>query len=821
MTPRDARLHVLVYGEIDSGVTDSLRLGVYVEPLAKLGVEVRRWLSFADDVLGGGVAGASIAGGDDLKDAGLTALAWADVVLFRRWRPTHIVCTECETSFGTIADLEAHTRVASHRTMVPDLVLRPLVDLLSGHPELTRSRAIVYDTDDDVLNYPAWTGFSAAAARERDLVLRMLALADLVTVSTPVLAERLAPHTRGSVSVVRIAIDPAWYVATTADPDGVTGDPRVVYHGVPVRLRDYEIARPAVDALAERIPTLRRVWLGAADEPRVRAAVDEALPWVEGLPAFASAITAARPDIGLAPLRDEPFNLAKSELHWIEYAMAGAPTVVSGFSGAGPFDVVRDGVDGLVARSPQDWDRHLSALATSPGLREELCGRARQRVLDEYKIGDRAPELADAFHWAAEHAGIGRKPAALVVPGHGSDASAPALRGPRVLVVGPGSASASDALRFDAVASALTGHDIELVNWTPEWPSGRGDPFDELECALGWSDVVVLRRHYRTWHACLICGLRTLDLALARDHGIETGHEVVLAPFTAVRPLVQLLEAEPGVLGERALVYDTDDDLFAADFPADAEDILERDLVARILKLSDLVTVTTPVLAQRLRSRTSGEVRVIRNAVDPAWYATSAPAADLPGDPRVVYHGVTARLRDYAVARPALDALAREMPLLRRVWLGSVAREVADAVDIALPWVTGLESFAAALVALRPDIGIAPIEDTPYNRARSELHWLEYAMAGAPTVVTGFGEAGPYDTVRDGVDGLVARTPADWDRHLRALATSRDLRVEIAGRARERVVDDYTVGARASEWADAYRWAAGHAGIGRGGRAAG
>jgi len=102
--------------------------------------------------------------------------------------------------------------------------------------------------------------------------------------------------------------------------------------------------------------------------------------------------------------------------------------------------------------------------------------------------------------------------------------------------------------------------------------------------------VVVLRRHYRTWHACLICGLRTLDLALARGHGIETGHEVVLAPFTAVRPLVQLLEAEPGVLGERALVYDTDDDLFAADFPADAEDILERDLVARILKLSDLVT---------------------------------------------------------------------------------------------------------------------------------------------------------------------------------------------------------------------------------------
>ena len=432
------------------------------------------------------------------------------------------------------------------------------------------------------------------------------------------------------------------------------------------------------------------------------------------------------------------------------------------------------------------------------------------------------PRLAAVFERKAAVAVSGHQSA---VAGRQSDVAVPPRRGLRVLVIGPGAVSASDALRFVAMAPALTGHGIELVNWMPEGSIGGGatlgDPFEELESALGWADVVVLRRHYRTWHACLGCALRTLDAAQARDHSALTGHDVVLAPFSAVRPLVQLLESEPGVLGERALVYETDDDLFSADLPDGAEDILERDLVARILRLADLVTVTTPVLARRLRPRTSAETRVIRNAVDPAWYDASTARLDLPGDPRVVYHGVPARLRDYAVARPSLDALARERPALRRVWLGSDAPEVTAVVDIACPWVAGMAPFAAALVASRPDIGIAPIEDTHYNRARSELHWLEYAMAGAPTVVTGVDGPGPYDAVRDGIDGLVARTPGDWDRHLRVLVASPDLRAEIAGRARERVLAEYTVSARAAEWADAYRWAGGHAGIGRSSRAAG
>jgi glycosyltransferase involved in cell wall biosynthesis len=801
-------LHVLAYGELDSGVTDSLRLGIFREPLAALGVEVRPWSSFESDALMGG-------------RGGLAGIDWADVILFRRWRPTSPVCTECERAFGTPADLESHLRSSGHRTMVPDPLLRPLVELLEAHPELVASKAIVYDTDDDVLGYPEWTGFARAAGRERDLVLRIVGLADLVTTATPVLAQRLGPHARGRVRVVRNALDPAWYEAPAGG--GILRGPRIVYHGVPVRLRDYEIARGAVDVVAAETPSLRRIWLGAAEEWRIAAAVDEVLPWIDGLDRFAATLVAARPDIGLAPLLDEPFNRAKSELHWLEYSFAGAASIVSGFEGGGPFDVVRDGVDGLVARAADDWLRHLRALAASAGLRAEIAGRARERVVEEYSLARRAPEWADAFHWAAEHAAIGRR-ARAVRPSAGRPEGGPVRRaeaaeerkGPaiRVLVLGPGAASASDALRYEAIAAPLEDHGIAISSWAPGDVSDPAAEPAALEAALAPADVIVFRRSYRTFHSCLACPFRGLDRAEIRAHARASGHEIVESPFALVRALVQLLESEPGVLGHRAIVYDTDDDFFSAELPPGAEDLLERDLVEVILRRADLVTAATPLLAERLAGRTAAPIRVVRNALDPAWYEPAAAdrKSERPeSEVRVVHHGGTSRLAEYEVARPAVDAVAREVPGLRRIWLGSTDRRVAEVVDETRPWVRGLAEFAAALAGVRPDIGLAPLLDTPYNRCRSELHWLEYSLAGAATVAADLGSPGPYDPIRDGVDGLIARDAADWERHLRALANSRDLRADMAGRARERVVAGYSLIGRAEEWADAYRWALEHA----------
>jgi len=408
-------LHVLVYGTLDAAACDLLRVGVYREPLGGHGVELRAWSEFEDALTG------RAAGWEGIEGV-LAPIAWADVIVFRRWRSTAPRCTECGLLAASTDELAAHVRTSGHLTLVPDPLVRLLWELLVSHPSLLGGAAIVYETDDDVLDYPDWTGFGPASRPERDLVEAMLRRADLVTVSTPVLAA-LAARYNDAVRVVRNAVDPAWYAGA---PDGPPppGDPRILYYGVPVRLRDYALCRAAVDGLRAERPTTRRVWLGAAHDRAVRAAVDEALPYVEGVPAFARALRDARPDIGLAPVLDEPFNRAKSELHWLEYTLAGAATIASRTRGPGPYDVIRDGVDGLLAATPADWSRHLRALAGSAGLRAELVGAARERILADYTVAARAPEWAAAYRWAAEHAGRGRLGRGRLRRGHPVDDAA-------------------------------------------------------------------------------------------------------------------------------------------------------------------------------------------------------------------------------------------------------------------------------------------------------------------------------------------------------------------------------------------------------------
>jgi glycosyltransferase involved in cell wall biosynthesis len=180
----------------------------------------------------------------------------------------------------------------------------------------------------------------------------------------------------------------------------------LLFYGVSARLRDYAVCRDAVDETALANPDARRVWIGS-DDPAVRAVADEVQGYLRSAPAFARSLVAARPDIGLAPIVDEPFNQSRSELHWLEYSMAGAATVASRLMGGGPYDAIRDGVDGLLARNKGQWRDALRTLAGSPGLRADLAGRARERVLAQYRAADRAMEWAAAYRWAAENAGRG------------------------------------------------------------------------------------------------------------------------------------------------------------------------------------------------------------------------------------------------------------------------------------------------------------------------------------------------------------------------------------------------------------------------------
>ncbi len=95
-------------------------------------------------------------------------------------------------------------------------------------------------------------------------------------------------------------------------------------------------------------------------------------------------------EISLMPLRDTPFNRAKSDLKFVE---AGACRVVPLASPVVYGSTVRDGDTGLLFDSPTTLRQRLAHLLAHPDQARALAGRAREHIAQErmlaYQIGPR------------------------------------------------------------------------------------------------------------------------------------------------------------------------------------------------------------------------------------------------------------------------------------------------------------------------------------------------------------------------------------------------------------------------------------------------
>ncbi len=100
-------------------------------------------------------------------------------------------------------------------------------------------------------------------------------------------------------------------------------------------------------------------------------------------------------DINLAVLTPGEMNDCKSEIKWLEAAVSGVPSIVS--ASARYREVVEDGIDGLVATSPDAWRDALFRLVGDGALRRRIGERARARARVDYALSTTADLLAAAL----------------------------------------------------------------------------------------------------------------------------------------------------------------------------------------------------------------------------------------------------------------------------------------------------------------------------------------------------------------------------------------------------------------------------------------
>lgn len=233
-----------------------------------------------------------------------------------------------------------------------------------------------------------------------------------------------------------------------------------------------------------------------------------------------------------------------------------------------------------------------------------------------------------------------------------------------------------------------------------------------------------------------------------------------------------------------AVVYDNDDDMRAIP----KGDAAHRDYggfagaralqeIRRLLQQTDLAIAASVPIAERFREYGAQHVEQIENYVPDAVLNASAP----PNGDRIVAGWLAGNEHHLDIDRmPLREQLGRALdahPRLIVETLGCSLRLRHERYR----HVRRLDFFDLAPHLARYDIGLAPIADIPFNRARSNIKVKEYAALGRPWLAS---PVGPYASLGEKQGGRLV--PDDgWAQAIgRLVEKPREYR-RLAKRARK------------------------------------
>jgi Glycosyl transferases group 1 len=250
------------------------------------------------------------------------------------------------------------------------------------------------------------------------------------------------------------------------------------------------------------------------------------------------------------------------------------------------------------------------------------------------------------------------------------------------------------------------------------------------------------------------------------------------------------------------LVLDIDDDLFHID-PANRNaftffgDPGTRRRMAENLAVADMVTVSTEPLAEQMRQYNDNVV-VIGNYVDAAMLEYPRPEWD---GLTVGWAGSSTHAGDFMAVSTWLREFYRRRPALRWHSFGHDYGPLTGATRRRFTkWRDIVEDQAGYCASMRWDVGIAPLDDNPFNQCKSDLKAKEYMALGIPGV---YSDVAPYAaTVRHGETGFLASNRSQWLEALNALADDPDLRDRMGKAVREQAAD-FTIQGNGHRWVEA------------------
>ncbi len=323
------------------------------------------------------------------------------------------------------------------------------------------------------------------------------------------------------------------------------------------------------------------------------------------------------------------------------------------------------------------------------------------------------------------------------------------------------------------------------------------------------------------------CGF--IRLLLPLDYVARTTEIIVesVTVFTATRRIADVLvcqrHATKDVAGANELiahcratgmklVYDIDDDLFGTFGEHPEFRYLEATapVVDRLLHAADHVWVSSEVLKERTAKIRSDSILLPNQLDERIWVS---PNREIPSDSpvRILYMGTATHDIDYAFIEAVADRLADRFG--KRVSFEIIGVTNRDNLSSSVSRIIPPEgarisypAFVEWLVAQsRWHIGVAPLIETPFAAAKSEIKLLDYAALRLPTVAS---EMGPYQNFGSHEGVILSRNKVSaWVTKLDGLVVDPAKRAALGAAAYEALLSSHSLRANGRQWVDALRQA--------------
>ena len=225
-------------------------------------------------------------------------------------------------------------------------------------------------------------------------------------------------------------------------------------------------------------------------------------------------------------------------------------------------------------------------------------------------------------------------------------------------------------------------------------------------------------------------------------------------------------------------------------------------VITRTMQMADMITTTIEYLANKLR-KYNPNVVVLPNYIDlDRWDLPFLP--NDTGKIRIGWAGSITHVEDVKIIVNVMRHLYREFKNIQLVIVGD-PRVGALFEGIPTETMNGVpfEAWPSKLYSLRLDIGLAPVRNTPFNRCKSNIKWIEYSVAQIPGVYSPIVYSMDNEHF-DGVYGQIAENEEQWYRCIKNYIVCKNLRDDIAKRAKSCITTAYTLKSNIKSWVKAY-----------------